>query len=117
MAPESTHCPQCDSPLRFLRDEVNETLDYVYTYLDDGRIPIDNNHVENCIRPVDLGRKNWLLAGQRMAGIMSLLQTAKLNSIEPFTWLHFVLTHLPTWKNSQLDQLLPLPGNTFSSST
>ncbi|WP_127960283.1 IS66 family transposase, partial [Serratia microhaemolytica] len=92
------------------------------TYLDDGRIPIDNNHVENCIRPVALGRKNWLfagslLAGQRMAGIMSLLQTAKLNGIEPFTWLHFVLTHLPTWKNSQLDQLLPLPGNTFSSST
>ncbi|WP_420820644.1 transposase domain-containing protein [Serratia microhaemolytica] len=37
--------------------------------------------------------------------------------MEPFTWLHFVLTHLPTWKNSQLDQLLPLPGNTFSSST
>ncbi|KEY60170.1 transposase [Serratia sp. DD3] len=88
-------------------------------YLDDGAIPIDNNHIENCIRPVALGRKNWLfagslLAGQRMAGIMSLLQTAKLNGIEPFTWLSFVLTHIPTWKNSQLDDLLPFAKNPFS---
>ncbi|MGL4859078.1 MAG: IS66 family transposase [Enterobacteriaceae bacterium] len=89
------------------------------TYLDDGRVPIDNNHIENCIRPVALGRKNWLFAGslpagKRMASIMSLLHTARLNGINPFTWLHYVLTHLPSWKNSQLDELLPLPGNTFT---
>ena len=86
------------------------------SYLDDGNIPIDNNHIENCIRPIAVGRKNWLFAGslqagQRMAGIMSLLHTAKLNGIDPFNWLHCVLRQLPTWKNNRLDELLPFAEN------
>ena len=53
-------------------------------YLDDGDIPIDNNWVENRIRPVAIGRANWLFAGSRRAGqraanVMSLIQSAKLN--------------------------------------
>jgi transposase len=60
-------------------------------YLDDGRIPIDNNWVENQIRPWALGRKNWLFAGsvrsgQRAANVMTLIQSAKVNgSIPRFT--------------------------------
>ena len=49
-----------------------------------------------------------------MAGIMSLLHTAKLNGIDPFNWLHSVLRQLPTWKNSWLDELLPFEGNYFN---
>ena len=49
-----------------------------------------------------------------MAGIMSLLHTAKLNGIDPFVWLHYVLTHLPLWKNNRLDELLPFAENAFT---
>lgn len=81
-------------------------------YLDDGAAPIDNNWVENQIRPWALGRKNWLFAGslrsgKRAAAIMSLIQSAKLNGHEPYAYLKDVLNRLPTHKNSQLDELLP----------
>lgn len=81
-------------------------------YLDDGAIPIDNNRVENLIRPWALGRKNWLFAGslrsgRRAAAIMSLIQTAKLNGHDPYAYLKDVLTRLPTQKASAIDELLP----------
>lgn len=61
-------------------------------YADSGRLPIDNNLVENAIRPITLGRRNWLFtgserAGRRAAAIQSLLATAKLNGLEPYAWL------------------------------
>ncbi|MDI4661919.1 MULTISPECIES: IS66 family transposase [Cobetia] len=81
-------------------------------YLDDGALPIDNNRVENLIRPWALGRSNWLFAGslrsgQRAATIMSLIQCAKLNGHEPYTYLKNVLERLPTQKASQVHELLP----------
>ena len=81
-------------------------------YLLDGDVPIDNNHVENRIRPWALGRRNWLfigsqLAGERAAVVMSLLQSAKLNGHEPWAYLKDVLTRLPTQLNSRLEELLP----------
>uniref|UniRef100_UPI00046AAA60 IS66 family transposase n=1 Tax=Cobetia crustatorum TaxID=553385 RepID=UPI00046AAA60 len=81
-------------------------------YLDDGALPIDNNRVENLIRPWALGRSNWLFAGslrsgQRAATIMSLIQCAKLNGHEPYTYLKNVLERLPTQKASQMHELLP----------
>ncbi|EXD46120.1 transposase IS66 family protein, partial [Acinetobacter baumannii 662545-1347] len=56
-------------------------------YLDDGNLPIDNNWIENQMRPWALGRKNWLFAGslrsgQRAANIMTLIQSAKLNGLD-----------------------------------
>jgi transposase len=82
-------------------------------YADSGNLPIDNNPVENSIRPIALGKKNWLFAGSERAGrraaaIQSLLGTAKLNGIEPLAWLTGVLEKLPTWKNHRLEELLPL---------
>jgi transposase len=82
-------------------------------YAQSGDIPMDNNPVENCIRPIALGKKNWLFAGSERAGcraaaIQSLLATAKLNGLEPLTWLTTTLEKLPTWPNSRLDELLPL---------
>ncbi len=81
-------------------------------YLDDGAVPIDNNWVENQIRPWALGRSNWLFAGslrsgQRAAAVMTLIQSAKLNGHDPYAYLKDVLTRLPTQKNSAIDELLP----------
>lgn len=81
-------------------------------YLDDGRFPIDNNPIENAIRPVALGRKNWLFAGSETAGrraaaIMSLLATAKANGHDPHAWLTDVLTRLPTTLDRNIGDLLP----------
>ena len=81
-------------------------------YLEDGDLPIDNNHIENRIRPVALGRSNWLFAGslragQRAANIMSLIQSAKLNGHDPYCYLKDVLARLPTQPASRIDELLP----------
>ncbi len=81
-------------------------------YLDDGRFPIDNNPIENAIRPIAVGRKNWLFAGSETAGkraaaIMSLIATAKANDHEPHAWLTDVLTRLPTTLDRNIGDLLP----------
>ena len=81
-------------------------------FLLDGAVPIDNNHIENQMRPWALGRRNWLfigsqLAGERAAVVMSLLQSAKLNGHEPWAYLKDVLTRLPTQLNSRIGELLP----------
>lgn len=88
-------------------------------YAGDGNLPIDNNPIENAIRPIALGKKNWLFAGSEWAGkraaaIQSLLGTAKLNGLEPYAWLRDTLEKLPVWPNSRIDELLPLRS---SSST
>ena len=87
-------------------------------YLDDGAVPIDNNAVENQIRPWALGKSNWLFAGslrsgKRAAAIMSLIQSARMNGHDPYAYLKDVLTRLPTQKASEIEQLLPhqwMPG-------
>jgi hypothetical protein len=81
-------------------------------YAETGHLPIDNNPVENTIRPIALGKKNWLFAGseragQRAAAIQTLLGTAKLNGLDPAAWLRDTLEKLPTWPNSRIDELLP----------
>ena len=81
-------------------------------FLDDGQLPIDNNWIENQIRPIAIGRNNWLFAGslragQRAAAVMSLIQSAKLNRHDPYAYLKDVLQRLPTHKNSQIAELLP----------
>ena len=81
-------------------------------FVQDGRLPIDNNWIENQIRPSAIGRGNWLFAGslragQRAATVMSLIQSAKLNGHDPYAYLKDVLARLPTQKNSRIDELLP----------
>ena len=78
----------------------------------DGNVPVDNNHLENQIRPWAMGRKAWLfcgseLAGQRAAVVMSLVQSAKLNGHDPWAYLSDVLKRLPTQLNSRIEELLP----------
>lgn len=87
-------------------------------HLDDGVLPIDNNHLERQIKPWAMGRKAWMfvgseLAGQRAAMVMSLVQSARLNGHDPFAYLSDVLRRLPTQLNSRVEELLPhlwLPG-------
>lgn len=81
-------------------------------YIDDGDLPIDNNWVENQIRPIALGRSNWLFAGslragQRAAAVMSLLHSARVNGHDPYTYIKDVLTRLPLQPNSRIHGLLP----------
>jgi transposase len=82
-------------------------------YAQTGNLPIDNNPVENAIRPIALGKKNWLFAGSERAGkraaaIQSLFATAKLNDIEPAAWLKDTLEKLPVWTMRRIDELLPI---------
>ena len=81
-------------------------------YLDDGNVPIDNNAAENAVRPLVVGRKNWLFVGSQQAGeraavVMSLIESAKLNGHDPWAYLKDVFERLPTQKYRDLAQLLP----------
>ncbi|EKG40150.1 Transposase [Pseudomonas syringae pv. avellanae str. ISPaVe013] len=81
-------------------------------YLEDGAVPINNNAVENQIRPWALGRSNWLFAGslrsgKRAAAIMSLTQSERMNGHDPYAYLKDVLARLPTQRASEIEQLLP----------
>ena len=85
-------------------------------YTENGQWAIDNNGVENSIRPVALGRKNYLFAGshnatQQAAMMYSFLGTCKMNGPEPFGWLREVLWKIPDTKLSQLHRLLPIKDN------
>ena len=81
-------------------------------FVDDGQLPVDNNWIENQIRPIAIGRNNWLFAGslragQRAAAVMSLIQSARMNGHDPYAYLKDVLTRLPTHKASRIEELLP----------
>jgi transposase len=81
-------------------------------YTTDGKLQIDNNLIENDIRPIALGRKNYLFAGshesaQRIAMIYSLLGTCKANGVNPQDWLTKVFEELPNRKVNNLEDLLP----------
>ena len=81
-------------------------------YLGDGNLPADNNWIENRIRPIALGRTNWLFAGslragQRAAAIMSLIGSAKMNGLDPYAYLKDVLERLPTHPARRIEELLP----------
>ena len=81
-------------------------------YLDDGDLPADNNWIENQIRPIAIGRNNWLFAGslragKRAAAVMSLVHSARLNGHDPYAYLKDVLERLPTQPASRVQELLP----------
>lgn len=94
---------------------INYTLnlwDGLEVYLDEGYLQIDNNPVENSIRPVAIGRKNYLFAGshkgaERSAMFYSFFAACKNHNIEPQAWLTYVLENINDYKLSELHQLLP----------
>ena len=81
-------------------------------YRDDGRLEIDNNAAERSIRPIALGRKNWLFAGsddggERAAAIYSLLGSAQLNGLNIEAYLKLLLDRLPDHPVNRVEELLP----------
>ena len=81
-------------------------------HIDEGAVAIDNNLIERQIKPWKLGAKNWLfvgseLAGQRAAVVMSLVQSAKLNGLDPWAYLRDVLARIHTHPSHRLEELLP----------
>lgn len=81
-------------------------------YLEDGSYLIDNNKIENTIRPLALGRKNYLFAGshkaaQKAAMMYSFFATCKINDVEPFAWLEDIFKRIPEHKANKLHELLP----------
>ena len=86
--------------------------DALLVYIDDGAIEIDNNPIEREIRPIALGRKNYLFAGsdaggERAARLYSLLNTAKLNGLDPEKYLTHVLSRIADHPVNAVDELLP----------
>jgi hypothetical protein len=104
------HLPQ--SPMR---QAINYTLGLwkeLNVYLQDGRLPIDNNLAENAIRPIALGRKNWLFVGSENGGhtaavLMSFTATCRKNKINTWAYLRNVLQRIQAHPISRLYELLP----------
>jgi transposase len=100
------------SPLRTAISYALPRWEKLSIYTTDSRLQIDNNLVENAMRPVVLGRKNYLFAGsneggKRMALFYSLLESCKKQNVNPWEYLKDILERLPTTKTSQLRNLLP----------
>jgi len=81
-------------------------------YIDDGRVEIDNNIAERAMRPLGIGRKNWLFAGsdkggERIANILTIIETVKLHGHNPETYLTDVLTRIQDHPKDRLEELLP----------
>ncbi len=105
--------------LQYLHSEWGKLI----TYLEDGRLEIDNNLAENATRPFVMGRKNWLfsdsVAGVKSStNLYSLTETAKVCGLEPFAYMREVFTRLPHAKTVEdMGQLLPWCAAPVSADT
>lgn len=100
------------SPIRTAIAYSLERWERLCYYTKDGMLNPDNNPVERQIRPVALGRRNFLFAGshkaaERLAMIYSLLGTCKLNDVNPYEWLKDVLDKINSWPINKIHELLP----------
>jgi transposase len=106
-------------PQSLLGQAIDYTLSQWPTlevYLTDGRVEIDNNQVENAIRPTAIGKKNWLFiggadAGQRSAIIYTLIENCRRRGLDPFAYLRDVFTRLPRMTNWQIPEVTPQAWN------
>lgn len=110
------------------KGKTGEALAYMHKnwiklteYIKDGRLSIDNNPVENAIRPFAIGRKNWLFSDSQKgakasAMIYSLIETAKANGLEPYIYLKTIFTNLPQAESLEdIEELLPWNVNLLKS--
>jgi transposase len=104
------HLPQ--SPLGTALDYTLGQWTSLQVFLTDGRVEIDNNLVENSIRPTALGKKNWLFigeanAGERSAILYTIIESCRRRGVEPYGYLKAVLTRLPHMTNQQIPEVIP----------
>ena|SRR5579883_178481 len=81
-------------------------------FVQDGRVEIDNNLVENAIRPTAIGKKNWLFVGEAQAGergaiLYTIVESCRRRGIDPYAYLKDVLTRLPKMTNHQIPEITP----------
>ena len=102
-------------------NRAGKAIEYTYTllprlsrYVNDGRIEIDDNRIENAIRPLALGRKNYLFCGNdasayRAAIVYSLIATCKSAEVDPRIWMEDVLSKIPYYERDEknMEELLP----------
>ncbi|HEX7652820.1 MAG TPA: IS66 family transposase [Verrucomicrobiae bacterium] len=113
---------------RFLPQSLlGQAIDYalglwptLVVYLEDGRVEIDNNQVENAIRPTAIGKKNWLFigeaeAGERSAVIYTIIESCRRRGLDPAAYLRDVLTRLPNMTNRQIPEVVPAVWSKASS--
>jgi len=98
---------------------LGQAMDYalgqwtsLQVFLNDGRVEIDNNLVENAIRPTAIGKKNWLFigeanAGERSAILYTVIESCRRRAIDPYAYLRDVLTRLPHMTNRQIPEVIP----------
>jgi hypothetical protein len=102
-------------PRSLMGKAINYALaqwDGLLVFLKDGRVEIDNNLVENAIRPTAIGKKNWLFigeaeAGQRSAILYTIIESCRRHGLDPFTYLREAFTRLPTMTNWQVKDITP----------
>ena len=104
------HLPQ--SPLGTAIDYALGQWATLQVYLKDGRVEIDNNLVENAIRPTAIGKKNWLFvgeadAGERSAILYTIIESCRRRAIDPYAYLRDVLSRLPHMTNWQIPEVIP----------
>jgi transposase len=95
---------------------LNNQFPKLSIYLEDGRLSIDNNKAENHVRPIAIGRKNWLFAtstkgATALCNWYSVIETAKANGLDPYAYLCHLLTLLPIYENKEKDIEDLLPWN------
>jgi transposase len=100
------------SPMRQAINYCLKNWDALKRYTENGELSIDNNAAERAVKPIALGRKNWLFCGSDNGGmtaaiLFSLTQSAKLNKVEPFRWLREVIARISDHPANKLAELLP----------
>jgi transposase len=108
----SGHCsPERTTPPKAINYSLNRWPAFT-RFLDDGRVCLSNNAAERALRGIAIGRKNWTFAGSdagghRAAAIYTLIETCKMNDVDPQAWLADVLARLPDHPASKVAELLP----------
>jgi transposase len=109
---EQLHLISGKTPLAAAIRYALNRLPRLRPYLADGAVEIDNNAAERAMRGCALGRKNWLFAGSAAGGkalaiAATLIETAKLNDVDPHAWLADTLARIPDYKITRVDELMP----------
>ena len=105
------HTPK--KPVYKAIEYLENRFEKLQIYLKEGFLEIDNNRIENGIRPVALGRKNWLFAGsedgaKKLAIIYSLVNTCTMNEIDVYEYFSDILSRIATHPITKINELLPL---------